>query len=312
MMINYYVNQYEDEVFFMQTEIKIDDLIVYEALASDVRLKIIQLLSERKLNIKQIAKELELSSAIITMHIKKLEAANIIKTEKVGQSKISSLKVDKIEINFPEKIFNAFDTKETSIPVGHFTDYRVEPTCGLATMNDFIGYVDEPKYFLDPERMNAQILWFSEGFIEYKTANFLNKDEKLEMMEISFEISSEFPFANNNWLSDITFSLNDIELGTWTSPGDFADIRGKLTPDWYPDNLNQYGLLKTIRIMNHGTYMDGEPLSGITIKDIPDDSPVWSLRFEVKEDAENVGGCTLFGKGFGNYDQDIRVKLYYT
>lgn len=296
----------------MQTEIKIDDLAVYEALASDVRLNIIQLLSKQKMNIKQIANELDLSSAIITMHIKKLEAANIIKTEKVGQMKISSLKVDKIEINFPEKIFNAFDTKETSIPVGHFTDYHIEPTCGLASIHDFIGYVDEPKHFLNPERMNAQILWFSEGFIEYKTANFLNKDEKLEMMEISFEISSEFPFANNNWLSDITFSLNDIELGTWTSPGDFADIRGKLTPEWYPDNLNQYGLLKTIRIMNHGTYMDGEPLSGITIKDIPDDSPVWGLRFEVKEDAENVGGCTLFGKGFGNYDQDIRVKLFYT
>ena len=41
------------------------------------------------------------------------------------------------------------------------------------------------------------------------------------------------------------------ELGTWTSPGDFADIRGKYTPDWYPDNLNQYGLLKTIRITKH-------------------------------------------------------------
>lgn len=299
-------------MIFMQTEIKLDDLVVYEALASDVRLKIIQLLSKEKMNIKQIANELDLSSAIITMHIKKLEAANIIKTEKVGQMKISSLKVDKIEINFPEKIFNAFDTKETSIPVGHFTDYDIKPTCGLASVHDFIGYVDEPKYFLDPERMNAQILWFSEGFIEYKTANFLNKDEKLEMLEISFEISSEFPFSNNNWLSDITFSLNDIELGTWTSPGDYADIRGKLTPDWYPDNLNQYGLLKTIRVMNHGTYMDGEPLSDITIKDIPSDASVWRLRFEVKEDAENVGGCTLFGKGFGNYDQDIRVKVYYT
>ena len=296
----------------MQTEIKLDDLVVYEALASDVRLKIIQLLSKEKMNIKQIANELGLSSAIITMHIKKLEAANIIKTEKVGQMKISSLKVDKIEINFPEKIFNAFDTKETSIPVGHFTDYRIEPTCGLASIHDFIGAVDEPKHFLNPERMNAQILWFAEGFIEYKTANFLNSDEKLEMMEISFEISSEFPFANNNWLSDITFTLNDIELGTWTSPGDYADIRGKLTPAWYPDNLNQYGLLKTIRVMNHGTYMDGEFLSDITINDIPEDASIWSLRFEVKEDATNVGGCTLFGKGFGNYDQDIRVKLYYT
>ncbi|HCR2733447.1 transcriptional regulator, partial [Enterococcus faecium] len=25
-----------------------------------------------------------------------------------------------------------------------------------------------------------------------------------------------------------------------------------------------------------------------------------------------VGGCTLFGKGFGNYDQDIKLKVYYS
>ncbi|EMW5589977.1 TPA: transcriptional regulator, partial [Enterococcus faecium] len=24
------------------------------------------------------------------------------------------------------------------------------------------------------------------------------------------------------------------------------------------------------------------------------------------------GGCTLFGKGFGNYDQDIKLKVYYS
>ena len=60
--------------------------------------------------------------------------------------KISSLRVDHIDINFPEKIFNAFDTRETSIPIGHYTNYFVEPTCGLATLSGFIGPVDEPKF----------------------------------------------------------------------------------------------------------------------------------------------------------------------
>ncbi len=57
-----------------------------------------------------------------------------------------SLRVDHIDINFPEKIFNAFDTKETAIPIGHYTNYSVEPTCGLATSADFVGMVDEPKF----------------------------------------------------------------------------------------------------------------------------------------------------------------------
>ena len=296
----------------MQLDISDDSLKVYEALASSVRIRIIQLLSKNKMSIKDLAQALGLSSAIVTMHIRKLEEANIIKTEKVGQSKISSLKVDHIDINFPEKIFNAFDIQENDIPIGLYTDFQVEPTCGLATLTDFVGPVDEPKFFMDPKRMDARILWFTKGFVEYQTPNYLSSENKLEMMEISLEISSEFPFANDNWPSDITFTLNGIELGTWTSPGDFADIRGKLNPDWYPDNLNQYGLLKTIRILNHGTYMEGDPLSGVTINDFPTDADMWRLKVEVKEDAENIGGGTLFGKGFGNYDQNIKLKSYYS
>ncbi|KAF1296222.1 transcriptional regulator [Enterococcus sp. JM4C] len=296
----------------MQLEINAEALPVYEALASNVRIKIIQLLAKNKMNVKELAAELGLSSAIVTMHIKKLEEAKLIKTEKVGQQKISSLRIDKIEINFPEKIFNAFDTKESAIPVGHYTNYSIEPTCGLATLSDFIGPVDEPKYFMDPSRMDARILWFTKGFVEYQSPNFLTASEKLEMLEISMEISSEFPFSNDNWPSDITFTLNGVELGTWTSPGDFADIRGKYTPDWYPDNLNQYGILKTIRVMNHGTYMEGDPMSEIRIADIPSHEDTWHLKIEVKEDAKHIGGCTLFGKGFGNYDQDIKIKTFYS
>ena len=42
--------------------------------------------------------------------------------------------------------------------------------------------------------MDGRILWFTKGFVEYQSPNFLSPDEKLEMMEISMEISSEFPF----------------------------------------------------------------------------------------------------------------------
>lgn len=300
----------------MQLDISESSLAIYEALASNVRLEIIKLLSKNKMNIKEIAAELGLSSAVITKHISKLEKADIIKTEKIpgksGIQKISILKVDRIEIVFPKKIYHSFETRETNIPIGHYTDYHVLPTCGLATNKDFVGEVDQPKFFMDSKRMDAQILWFTEGFVEYKTPNFLGANENLEQLEISMEISSEFPFSNDVWPSDITFSLNNQELGSWTSPGDFADIRGKLTPDWYPSNLNQYGLLKTIRITSHGTYMDGDPLSDFTVQDINTKTETWDLRIEVKKDAEHVGGVTLFGEYFGNHNQNIKVKLYYS
>ena len=296
----------------MEVNISYDSLPVFEALASKVRIDIIKLLSKNKLSVKEIAQELQLSSAIVTMHIRKLEEANIIKTERISQKKISSLKIDCINITFPEKIFNAFDTKEFSIPIGHYTNYEIQPTCGLASFNDFIGPVDEPKYFMDPQRMDARILWFNQGFVEYQTPNYFSEQEKIEMIEISLEISSEFPFYNNNWPSDITFYLNDVELGTWKSPGDYGDIRGKYTPAWYPDNLNQYGLLKTIRITNHTTNIDGDTLSNIHLNDLPLDQDIWTFRIEVKDTAKNIGGCTLFGKEFGNYDQDIHFKIYYS
>ena len=36
------------------------------------------------------------------------------------------------------------------------------------------------------------------------------------------------------------------------------------------------------------------------------------FRFQVDEPSPNIGGLTLFGKDFGNYNQDINVKVHYT
>lgn len=301
----------------MKMKLAIDEtsLIVYEALASEVRLKIIRYLSDEQLNIKQLAAKLGLTSPIVTRHINKLEAAGLIKTMrstgKSGIQKLSILTCENIEIVFPQKQNESYAFYETDIPIGHFTDFAVEPSCGIAKADDFIGPVDQPKYFLAPERMRAGILWFTKGFMEYKFPNYIEANQALKQIDISFEISSEFPFTNPNWPSDITFSLNGRELGTWQSPGDFNDKRGLLNPDWWPDEVNQYGLLKTIRITSHGTYIDGDPLSDVSIEDFSDANDTWILRFEVKEDAEHVGGLTLFGKTFGNHEQDLRFKIYY-
>ncbi len=299
----------------MQLEINKESLPVYEALASEVRLHIIQLLSKNKLNIKELSEALGISSPIVTKHVKKLEDAGIIRTEKIpgksGLQRISILKVDCIEINFPAKISQSYATYETSVPVGHFTNYHVVPTCGIATTEDIVGTLDDPRFFMDPKRMDARILWFTQGFIEYKSPNFLREEDELQQIEISLELASEAPLSNDNWPSDITFSLNGLELGTWISPGDYADKRGKFTPDWWPPIINQYGLLKTVRITSHGTYMDDELLSKITIHDIDTKTDVWNLKLEVKEDATNIGGVTIFGREFGNHNQDILFKIYY-
>ncbi|WP_100408102.1 ArsR/SmtB family transcription factor [Bacillus solitudinis] len=299
----------------MQLDISTESLPVYEALASKVRLSVIHFLSERSMNIKALADAVNLSSAIMTMHIKKLEKANIIRTEmvpgKAGVQKLCILNVEKIEILFPTLLSQKREYHETELSVGHYTDFDVVPTCGLATTETYIGEFDEARFFLDPARVDAKILWFKQGFVEYKTPNFLLSTQLPKELEVSMELSSEAPFTNENWPSDISFILNNISLGKWTSPGDFGDSRGKYTPQWWPKVINQYGLLKVLRITKKGTFIDGTKISNVTIADVSIRDKQWTFRIAVDENAEHVGGVTLFGKGFGNYNQDILFRLFY-
>jgi len=301
----------------MKIDISQHSLPVYEALASNVRIEMIRLLARKSMNVKELADSLNLSSAIMTMHIKKLERAGIIKTSMLpgrgGSRKVCTLVTDSIEISFPPRI-NVVPRNFhiTEVAVGHYTDFEVAPTCGLATTVKVIGTFDEPRCFLEPERVNAKILWFGQGFMEYKIPNYLTRNEEPVELEISMELSSEAPFANENWPSDITFILNGMKLGTWTSPGDFGGSnRGKYTPDWWWDEINQYGLLKILRINKDGTFIDGNKISDVTLDQLQITQKQWTFRMTVLENAENVGGLTIFGSGFGNYNQDIVFKLYY-
>lgn len=228
-----------------------------------------------------------------------------------GHSKFPKLQVDTINVSFPETVYERYKVYLTEVPVGQFTNFSVKPSCGLADRNGYIGKVDNPSYFMDPHRMDAGMVWWNDGFLEYQLPNHLRKDQELEMIDIVAELGSEFPFSNNNWPSDITISLNGTELGFWTSPGDFSDVRGKYTPAWVPKNVNQYGLQKTFRITNHGTYLDGQPWSKISLSDLEYDPDRFVLRFEIKSTATHKGGCTIFGNHFGNYKESIQMKLFY-
>lgn len=288
-------------------------LPLYEALASEVRWRIMDMIADREMNVKDIAAVLELSPSIVTMHIRKLEDAGLIGSRRVringGTHKLCYLKQNQIEIELPSASQTS-RTREQTIAVGHYTAFDIHPTCGLGTLEKEIGVWDDPRYFLDPERVHAAILWFGKGYVEYKTPNFVLPDQTTDAIEISMELASEAPGLRDHWPSDIRFTFNGVSLGTWTSPADFGRAaRGKYTPEWWHRNVNQYGLLKTIRIDGSGTYMDGERMSDITLKDVKLDEPFWTLRFTVDEESPNVGGLTIYGAGFGNHDQDIVIRV---
>ena len=142
--------------------------------------------------------------------------------------------------------------------------------------------------------------------------NFIPDGQKITQIMISAELCSEAPGSNSNWPSDIAFYLNDVCVGTWTSPGDFGDVKGIFTPDWWFPGWNQYGLLKMLVVNGNGTYIDGLKISNITIKDFDlDDKSDIRFRIGVDENAPHMGGLTIFGKDFGNYSQDINISMNY-
>lgn len=268
------------------------------------------------MSMNQLAGELNISNGALTGHIKKLEECGLITTANDssghGNQKMCSLLQDRIivDIEAPVDNTNIFNTE---IKVGQFSSHDVCPTCGMATRQSVIGSLDDIRYFDHPDRFNADIMWFTKGYVEYIIPNLIPHNHKITQIAISTEISSEAPGVDSNWPSDISFYLNDTLLGIWTSPGDYGDVRGMFTPEWWPANWNQYGLLKLLVINRKGTFIDGLKISDVTINTLDlDYKSSLHLKIAVEENAAHVGGITLFGKGFGNYDQDIKVAINYT
>lgn len=293
-----------------------DGLETFKALGSDTRIQILNILLENEqMSMNQLATELNISNGALTGHIKKLEECGLINISNEsaghGNQKMCSVTQDRIivDIKKPIDYKNVF---ETEIKVGQFSRHQVWPTCGIATRESVIGELDDIRYFNHPDRFTANILWFTKGYVEYTIPNLIPSNQRITQLSISAELSSEAPGIDNNWPSDISFYINDTKIGMWTSPGDFGDVHGMFTPQWWPQNWNQYGLLKLLVINDYGTYIDGLKISDVSTLSLHlDYSSDIRLRLAVENDSEHVGGITLYGKSFGNYDQDIRVAINY-
>lgn len=286
----------------------------FEALGSKSRLQILSLLSEGSRSVSELAQELGLSVTITARHVKQLEEAGILRTERTpgrrGMQRKCELILSRSTIVFGEPRPEP-GVQRLSIPVGHYCDYDVSPTCGLASAAGQIGIIDDPQYFSSPERLEAGILWFGSGYVKYPLPGYLFRNRKVKELRITLELCSEYPGYRQDWPSDISFYLNEKAVGTFTSPGDFGEPRGAYTPAWWRMGT-QYGLLKTLSVSEEGCRIDGIRQPGVFLRDLLDFSGN-SLLFtiECSRDARNCGGVTLFGRGFGNYDTDIEVEVIY-
>lgn len=291
--------------------------VAVRSLASPVRLHILRLLRESgPMNVNDIGRALGLPQSTVATNVQILENAALIRTETVkaskGQQKICSTPYDEIVIRLMRPPLERKENLiEVSMPLGLYTGCSVRAPCGLCSQEGVIGLLDVPDTFLDPGRMQAVLIWFSRGHVEYQFPNNAKlMRAEIESLEFSIEMSSEVPGTNVDWPSDISLWVNGVKIGTWTSPGDYGDKRGIFTPRWWKLEGSQYGRLTTWHISRRGTYMDGEKLSAVNLAqlDLPSHHSI-RLRIGIEEGARNPGGLNIFGRQFGNHDQDIMMRL---
>lgn len=290
--------------------------LVTKALASRPRRRILALLGDTLRNVSEIAEALDMPVSTANLHVGVLERAGLLITDHRpatrGSQKVCTRAVDSLALYLPAPRPDTGTTLEYAVPIGSYVDCQVAPSCGLAGSTGIIGLFDDPASFYDPHRTDAQLLWFHHGYVEYRIAHRLPPTARLESIHVTAEVCSEAPLHHEDWPSDVTLTINGIDVGTWTSPSDFGGQRGALTPAWWDDHNTQFGLLKQWRVDGRGSWVDGLRASDVSLADLRlPAKPLLTIRLGVRPDARHVGGLNLFGRGFGNYPQDLVVRLRY-
>lgn len=302
---------------------------VCSALSVPTRRAILKLISQSPNSVNEIAWKLNIPVSTASFHIKALHEANIVRytanANKRGNEKLVSLNTIMFNIFLDRDPAIVVDNVQMiSVPIGSYTSYHAEPTCGINTPDGVLLVEDMPEMFSSPQRFNAGLIWLKCGYLEYQvpllnyfgsrslgTVKPLDKNA-ISSVSFRFELCSETAMSDHNCKSDITFSVNGIELCTFQSSGDFGEHRGRLNPSWMPNTDTQYGLLYNIDVRYDGTYLNEKKVSNYDLDSIGIvDKNLLTFRIEVKKDAKYVGGFNLFGKTFGDYPQDIDIAITY-
>jgi len=288
---------------------------VAKALASEPRWRLLRVLGEQLHNVGELAEALAMPPSTVTMHLAVLEEAGLVRSEFVpgqrGRQRVCQRVFDQVRLDLPRgEALHEHDIVETSLPVGAYADADVTPTCGLAGHEAIIGLLDDPTAFYEPAHLDAQLVWFRQGRLAYRFPNRLPPRARTDTLWFSAELCSEAPMHHHDWPSDVSVWVNGVRLGHWTSPADFGGQRGLLTPAWWDTRNTQYGVLKEWRVTEEGSYVDGRRLSDVTIDDLDLGArPYVEVAIGVEEGARHVGGLNLFGRGFGNYPQDLVLRM---
>ncbi len=306
----------------MVLQINLDDTEklknIGKAFSSDVRIELMKLLCNESLNVNEISERLDIPASSAAMHVKVLEDAGLIKSDLMpasrGSMKLCKMTVSGVEI-VTETAIGADKAEVINMPIGAYVDYKVDsvnPTCGIAGEKGHIGQEDKAGSFYHQDRGNAGLLWFGgAGYVEYRFPTYMIGEYSLKRLEVSAEVCSEDHEYNLDFPSDISLYVNEKKVGAYECPSDFGGRRGMWNPSWWPDKNTQYGKLVTWSLRPEGCFVDDKKSSTFSLKDFDIEGRDYiSVRISVDPDAKHVGGLNLFGDGFGDFAQGIRMTFY--
>ena len=293
---------------------------VCEALSHKKRLEIMRILQipPCSISVTELSKKTKIPISTLKHHLNVLENACLIitsfQTSKYGTVKIVSRDLHGVNLQLHSNIIpfsqEKHQSEKISVGVGQYSNVYSN-NFGFTTAEELFLFLGENCFH--PKRFDSQLVFSTNGKIEYFIDNKITKTHDIKKMKISLEICSETPFYNNDFLSDITFWINDVEVLTYTSYGDYGGRKGILNPEWWPMQNTQYGKLIEIYIDESGVYLEQNLIhSRVTIDklNLPIGNRI-SLKIGNKGTSKYIGGWNIFGKEFGDHPQDIEIELFY-
>lgn len=316
---DYYIDDWRDSVFDLAND---DDLpkicATCKALSNRVRLDILRLLQNGShlMTISEIAHALGIPKTTAIHHVEVLEQAELVvvlyKTSTKGTVRIVGRNIKSTHIchYYPDPVEQKnFNTLFQTHKVGHFSD--IDCNTYAVVLGDHTTFETADRF--DPRHYDALLLFTEKGIITYDFSSAVAKNHRVHELSLSLEICSEAPYYNNNYYSDITFWINDVELCTYLSTGDYGDRIGRLNPEWWPRTNTQYGKLVSLVVNGKGVMLNGiEVNNKITVEHLKlDKHDSIKISFGNKGTSMHIGGMNIFGSHFGDYEQDIVLKIEY-
>lgn len=288
---------------------------VGRALSVPDRIRILNLLKARSMNLNEISKALDIPVSSVSNHINALQDAELVlvtyQPSAKGHVKLCSEMVCLVQIKHSDTKVSDENSYCMEMPVGMYFDCDIKAPCGMASVEKQLFAPDSPEYFYLPERKEAELVWFSRGYVSYMFPYSQHEAKPVNEICFSLELCSEAVYYRNVWPSDITFLINDKEVLTYTCPGDFGGRRGVYTPEFWPVSSSQFGLLKKITVNKNGAYIDDQLVNkDVTVSQLGLVSgKAVKLTILLKDDAKHQGGINIYGKHFGDFPQAIIMMI---